>query len=72
MTHPLPHHIAAILETWDNLGFTCKREAAEFIVANENWNELVKDTDLDKKDTQVVNEWRINAIDVDKSKIKML
>lgn len=72
MTHSLTPEVSALLEKWDNLGFTCKKQAAEFILANENWNELVKGTALDKKDTQVVNEWRINAIDVDKSKIKML
>lgn len=71
MTHTLTPEVSALLEKWENLGFITKKQAAEFILANENWNELVK-VDFDKRDIQVVNEWRKNAIEVDKSKNKML
>lgn len=66
MTHTLPHHIAAILETWDNIGFKWIAQAAEFILANKDWNELIKDTVFEEADVKTVNEWRRSIIEVAK------
>lgn len=65
MTHTLPSEIAILLDKWDNLGFTCKKEAAEFILANKDWNELVKEV-IEEVDCKVVNVWRERIINVER------
>jgi hypothetical protein len=57
MTHKLPLHIHEFLHTWDNMGFTSKREAAEFILANKDWDTLVKQR-IKPEDVAAVNMWR--------------
>lgn len=68
MTHTLPHHIAAILETWDNIGFQWIAQAAEFILANKDWNELVKDMVFSEADVKTVNEWRRVVINLQRDR----
>lgn len=66
MTHTLPSEIYALLEKWDNLGFNCKKEAAEFILANKDWKELIKDAGVNEADSKVVNVWRDRILNVEK------
>ena len=72
MTHTLPTTIAAILDKWDLLGFTCRREAAEFVLANKDWQDLVKDTVFEKEDVERANNWRADTIYQEKRKTGLL
>lgn len=67
MTHSLTPEISSLLDKWDNLGFTCKRQAADFILANKDWPELVRQTFFEEE-TRLVNEWRDRTIASEQSK----
>lgn len=58
MKHNLPPEVQSLLAEWDNLGFERKLEAAEFILANPEWNKLVKRVKFKEAEIAIVNEWR--------------
>jgi hypothetical protein len=61
MIHRLTPKLHDILERWSHLGFTTRHEALDFILANTDWDKLVKDI-LDPADVKEVNEWRVRNI----------
>lgn len=58
MKHSLPNPVKSLLDQADNLGFTCLREAAEFVLANADWYLMLKDVKYADYERNAINAWR--------------
>lgn len=58
MKHSLPNPVKILLEQADYLGFSCSREAAEYILANADWYLLLKDVSFKEYERPAINAWR--------------
>lgn len=71
MGHSMPPEINKLIKSWDNLGFDWLSEAADFILANSDWNKLIKGIKLQKDDVDVINKWRMYMVDAEIMKCKI-
>lgn len=58
MKHTLPNPVKSLLDQADNFGFSCSREAAEYILANADWYLLLKDVSFKEYERAAINAWR--------------
>lgn len=63
MKHTLPNPVKSLLDQADNLGFTCLREAAEYILANADWYLLLKDVSFKEYERDIINVWRQETLE---------
>lgn len=62
MKHTLTNPVKLLLEQADYLGFTCSREAADFILANVDWYVLLKDVKFKDHERVIINSWRNDTV----------
>lgn len=58
MKHSLPNDVRLLLKEWEYLGFNNLRESADFVLANAEWNILVRGIEFKENHLAVVAAWR--------------
>lgn len=62
MKHTLPTPVKLLLEQAEYFGFSCSREAAEYILANADWYLLLKDVSFKEYERAAINAWREESL----------